>query len=98
MPSVGRNSHVYFLSASCSHNIYLSFQQLPAWNTRCFKNESGKFEIRLASVESGDTGLSCLGEHVITDEDGKERTFTVTRGDYSPLLKLVNENLNLAKV
>ena len=45
---------------------------------------------------SGDTAL--LGSHPFTTDDGKDVVFRVTRGDYSPLMKLLVENLGSAKV
>ncbi|XP_067943549.1 dipeptidyl peptidase 3-like [Watersipora subatra] len=76
---------------------FLTDKKIPCWNTRCLKHADGKYEIRLASVESTKEDLDYLGDYVFTTSDSKEHKFSVTRGDYSELLKLVAENLTLAK-
>lgn len=76
-------------------NDWLKLKKMDAYICRTFKTEvNGKrtYEIKLASVESGD----CSGI-TIPPEDYNGDTFLVTRGDYSPLLALVNSNLALAK-
>ena len=39
-----------------------------------------------------------MESHPFKNEDGKEVTFKITRGDYSPLMKLLADNLAKAKV
>ena len=43
-------------------------------------------------------GDAALGTHEFKNDDGNEVTFRVTRGDYSPLIKLLVDNLAKAKV
>ncbi|XP_046567145.1 LOW QUALITY PROTEIN: dipeptidyl peptidase 3-like [Haliotis rubra] len=89
---------------------FMNKLDLSPYNTRLFKTEDKRtslpvYEIRLASVEttaSGDIpGVKSengLGEHKFTPTDvAGPVTFKVTRGDYSPLLKRVVDNLNEAK-
>ena len=42
--------------------------------------------------------MQLLGTHEFKNDDGSEVTFRVTRGDYSPLMKLLVDNLAKAKV
>ncbi|KAG8186077.1 hypothetical protein JTE90_027071 [Oedothorax gibbosus] len=79
-------------------NKFFKKQNIEAFNSRLFKttDETGRscFEIRLASVLQTD----CKEEKDIlgfNTENG--HNFVVTRGDYSKLLKHVNDNLTLAK-
>ncbi|GBN16562.1 Dipeptidyl peptidase 3 [Araneus ventricosus] len=71
---------------------FLKNKNLEPYNTRLFKtvDEIGRtiYEIRLASVLETDNEEE---KYLLSSE------FVITRGDYSKLLKLVNENLLLAK-
>uniref|UniRef100_H3A2H9 Dipeptidyl peptidase 3 n=1 Tax=Latimeria chalumnae TaxID=7897 RepID=H3A2H9_LATCH len=85
---------------SMSSFVYL-FQRISAYNTRLLKevNAEGKtcYEIRLASVltqanpAEGEADCKCCS----TEFEGA--LFRVTRGDYSPIMEKVVENLQLAK-
>lgn len=76
-------------------NEWLKSKKLEAYICRTFKmveNGRTKYEIKLASIDKGEKyGIT------IPDEEYRGNTFVVTRGDYSPLLSLVNENLEFAK-
>ena len=51
------------------------------------------------TAASGDGDMSILGDHVYQPgATDKEVKFKVTRGDYSPLMNLLCDNLNSAKV
>uniref|UniRef100_A0A6Q2XKX7 Dipeptidyl peptidase 3 n=1 Tax=Esox lucius TaxID=8010 RepID=A0A6Q2XKX7_ESOLU len=82
---------------------FLDSKNLSAYNTRLFKKKSeGKtcYEVRLASaVENGETGTSLDGEGETRcgQYDFEDCVFTVSRGDYAPLMKKVSENLEKAK-
>lgn len=68
---------------------WMKKKQLEPYNTRCFKTEkNGKisYEIRLA-------GVNCCE---IESEDLGEAVYSLTSGDYSPLLKKVVEYLQQA--
>ncbi|XP_067143899.1 dipeptidyl peptidase 3-like isoform X1 [Centruroides vittatus] len=78
---------------------FLKEKNIEAYNSRVFKtvddNGISTYEIRLASVASTedneDSGL--LGQHIING-----CKFVLTRGDYSKLLKRVNDSLQKAKI
>ena len=74
-------------------------QEIPAWNTRCMKHSDGHYEIRLASSETSqqDDTMPCL-QDVTSSATAAEEKFSVTRGDYSSLMKLICDNLTKAKV
>lgn len=76
-------------------NEWMKLKKLEAYNCRTFKTiENGKttFDVKFASVDVGSkTGLT------IEKEDFQGMNFMATRGDYSKLLAIVNENLELAK-
>ncbi|XP_023217150.1 dipeptidyl peptidase 3-like [Centruroides sculpturatus] len=99
----GKGITTYF-SGNCTQDDaeivakFLKQKNIEAYNTRVFKtvdsNGNSVYEIRLASVASTedneDSGI--LGQHTING-----CKFLLTRGDYSNLLKFVNENLQKAK-
>lgn len=76
-------------------NEWLKLKKMDAYICRTFMTEVDghkTYEIKLASVEGGESaGIT------IPPEEYKGNTFTVTRGDYSRVLALVNSNLALAK-
>ncbi|XP_074660218.1 dipeptidyl peptidase 3-like isoform X2 [Tubulanus polymorphus] len=84
-------------------------KNLSAYNTRLFKtvDNAGKpvYEIRLASVDTTDSkqvggyrAVPEIGTYQFTPKHKDEAvTINVVRGDYSPLLKQVVDNLNKAK-
>ena len=79
--------------------VLSQFQDIPAWNIRSFKHEDGHYEMRLASSEKSDSsGLACLGNSEFKAEDGNTYQFSVTCGDYAPLMALTCEYLKKAKV
>ncbi|KAM8940170.1 dipeptidyl peptidase 3 isoform 2-T2 [Pelodytes ibericus] len=105
---LGDDGITTYFSANCTiedaelAQRFLDSKNLSAYNTRLFKtlDEGGrsKYEIRLASVdpdgdatESSDL-LQSLGSFEFEDHE-----IRVTRGDYSPLLLKVRENLEKAK-
>ncbi|KAK7925906.1 hypothetical protein WMY93_008216 [Mugilogobius chulae] len=71
---------------------FLDSKKLSAYNTRLFKKEDGGktcYEVRLASAVKQDCAVngeveSCCGTFCFGDKD-----FTVTRGDYAPLMEKV---------
>lgn len=76
-------------------NVFLKKNNMEAYNSRVFKTtENGKdvYEIKLASVLTG-TDTSFMPSQ--SEINGK--VFKVTRGDYSPLLNIVVEELKKAK-
>lgn len=74
---------------------WLKIKKIIAYNCRTFKTEhDGRitYEIKLASAKEGEKdGIT------IAPEEYKGYTFVVTRGDYSPIIKLINEYLAEAK-
>lgn len=76
-------------------NEWLKLKKIEGYICRTFKTEVGAkklYEIKLASVETSPK------ENITVDaEEYKGSTFKITRGDYSQLLALVNENLVHAK-
>lgn len=85
-----------FTQEDCEYvSEWLKLKKLIAYNCRTFKtvvNGRNTYEIKLASAEQGkQAGIT------IEPEEYKGNTFFVTRGDYSPLLALVNENLKAAQ-
>uniref|UniRef100_A0A2P2HZ51 Dipeptidyl peptidase 3 n=2 Tax=Hirondellea gigas TaxID=1518452 RepID=A0A2P2HZ51_9CRUS len=74
---------------------YMTARNIEGWNTRLIKHEDGSkvvYDIRIASVEKD------AADGITVKEDTFEgQTFTITRGDYSPILKMVNAELALAK-
>ena len=78
---------------------FMDAKHISAYNTRLFKHTSkegaSRFELQIASVDSEPAGEDIsplLGEH--SWEGTKVR---VTCGDYSPLLRRLNENLEKAR-
>jgi len=73
--------------------------KLSPYNTRLFKLADNKYELRLASVETGaynegidDPTLACLGVN-----QHKSCEVNITRGDYCHLMKRVVDSLSKAK-
>lgn len=90
-----------YFSSNCTKedgdkvNEFLKLKKLEAWNCRTFKTETNGeavYEIRLAS--SATTAADGI---TLPPESFEGNSFTITRGDYSEILKLVVENLELAK-
>ncbi|CAL1573218.1 unnamed protein product [Knipowitschia caucasica] len=79
---------------------FLDSKKLSAYNTRLFKKEDGGkicYEVRLASAVKQECAVngeceSCCGTFCFGDKD-----FTVTRGDYAPLMEKVSFNLQQAQ-
>uniref|UniRef100_A0A2C9KUM4 dipeptidyl-peptidase III n=1 Tax=Biomphalaria glabrata TaxID=6526 RepID=A0A2C9KUM4_BIOGL len=95
-----------YYSANCDEvdakiaQEFLDAKEISPYNTRLFKNKNPgtgeiEYEVRLASVESSNADLPgyVFGEtSFVPKELGRELKFTVTRGDYSPLIaQVVNE-------
>uniref|UniRef100_A0A8C6TME1 Dipeptidyl peptidase 3 n=1 Tax=Neogobius melanostomus TaxID=47308 RepID=A0A8C6TME1_9GOBI len=73
---------------------FLDSKKLSAYNTRLFKKENGGktcYEVRLASAVKQECE-SCCGTFCFGDKD-----FTVTRGDYAPLMEKVCSSLQQAQ-
>jgi len=85
-----------YFSANCTEadaeltNAFLDSIGLSAYNTRLFKSNDGDYTVRLASAARPPTTEAGLDEqkqknvHVY-----KGKTFTITVGDYAPLMKRV---------
>lgn len=74
---------------------WMKSKQIYGINCRTFKTETdghSTYDIKLASVE-------CGKKHGITmpPEEFEGNTFTVTRGDFSNILAIINSKLGLAK-
>ncbi|KAM6435039.1 dipeptidyl peptidase 3 isoform 1-T1 [Liasis olivaceus] len=105
----GEGVSTYF-SANCSMEDaklaqkFLDSQNLSAYNTRLFKTEEGEkinYQVRLASVL---LDVPVFSEPQLDEMMAKKKyfqfdgcTFTVTRGDYAPILQRVVENLRKAQ-
>lgn len=80
---------------SDSVNEWLKLKKIEGYICRTFKtvnNGQSTFDIRLASTETGPKeGIT------YESEEYKGNLFQVSRGDYTGLLKLVNNNLLIAK-
>lgn len=76
-------------------NKWTKTKNIECYNSRCFKtteNNTTVYDIKLASIEEGSQeGIT------IPEESFEGCKFRVTRGDYSGLLKLVNEDLKSAQ-
>lgn len=74
------------------------FQHLDAYNTRAFKDaNTGEYVIRFAS-SLGNNDMeerAYLGKNMHLTEG--QHKFRLERGDYSPIMKLLNKHLELAK-
>ena len=80
-------TEIIFLPKHCR---YFKEKQMEGYINRAFKTVNGgkvTYEIRNAGVNVGAVGT----------EEFEGATFNVTTGDYSPLMKLVCENLEKAK-
>lgn len=76
-------------------NEWMKLKKMEGYICRTFKSIDGgvtTYDIKLASVNGGDSS-----NITIAPEQYKGCTFKVTRGDYSKLLKLVNESLAVAQ-
>lgn len=95
-----KGTTTYFSSNCTSEDAdiisrYFKSIQMEGYNNRVIKTEENgvtKYEIRLASVETGS-----MDGITREPEPFEGYQFCVTRGDYSPLLKLVVEELQKAK-
>jgi dipeptidyl-peptidase-3 len=70
------------------------FQKIDAWNTRVFKSsDNSVYEIRFASILSETDPKS--GEYLKNKEKDElnDRKFVLSRGDYSPILNILNKYL-----
>ncbi|XP_063801162.1 dipeptidyl peptidase 3 [Pseudophryne corroboree] len=81
---------------------FLDTKNLSAYNTRLFKTQDeggrAKYEVRLASVSKEGTAADSSDlSHSLGPFDFEGHEILVTRGDYSPLLLRVRENLEKAK-
>uniref|UniRef100_A0A8D2JE35 Dipeptidyl peptidase 3 n=1 Tax=Varanus komodoensis TaxID=61221 RepID=A0A8D2JE35_VARKO len=101
----GEGISTYF-SANCGMEDakqaqdFLDSQNISAYNTRLFKTEvNGKmsYEVRLASVLVDDSQLDTEMTSKVKCFPFGSCVFTVTLGDYSPLLQRVVENLQKAQ-
>ncbi|XP_063699162.1 dipeptidyl peptidase 3-like isoform X2 [Culicoides brevitarsis] len=75
---------------------FLKAKKLELWNARTFKtvkDGSNVYEIRFASFLTDNTDDAVTR----SEEEFKGNIFKLTRGDYSPLMKLVINNLEKAK-
>lgn len=89
-----------YFSGNCSQedadlvDEFLKSKKLEGWNCRTFKTDSDDrvlYDIKLASAIEGS------GDVTLDEEEFKGKFFKVTRGDYSEILKLVIDNLEIAK-
>ncbi|XP_042296673.1 dipeptidyl peptidase 3 [Sceloporus undulatus] len=101
----GQGVSTYF-SSNCSMEDaklaqdFLDSQNISAYNTRLFKTKvNGKvsYEVRLASVCSDDSQLDADMASKMKCFQFGGCPFSVTRGDYAPLLQKVVENLQKAQ-
>ncbi|CAG9785198.1 unnamed protein product [Diatraea saccharalis] len=91
-----------YFSSNCTEtdsnlvNDWMKTKRIEAYICRTFKTVADDglplYTIHLASVETGPKAPLTMEK-----EKYKDAYFQMTRGDYSPLLKLVNENLEMAK-
>ncbi|XP_044125836.1 dipeptidyl peptidase 3 isoform X3 [Bufo gargarizans] len=82
---------------------FLDSKSLSAYNTRLFKTQDkgdkAKYEVRLASVSKGGSADATSDlSNLLGQFEFEGHAIEVTRGDYSPLLLRVRENLEKAKV
>ncbi|XP_046646528.1 dipeptidyl peptidase 3-like isoform X1 [Daphnia pulicaria] len=98
---LGDKGTTTYFSSNCTSedadivNRYFKSIQMEGYNNRVIKTEANgvaHYEIRLASVETGP-----MAGITREPESFEGHQFSVTRGDYSPLLKLVVEELQKAK-
>lgn len=76
-------------------NEWMKMKKMEGYICRTFKTINGgvtTYDIKLASVNDGE-----LSGVTIAPEQYKGCTFKSTRGDYSKLLRLVNDNLRVAQ-
>lgn len=95
------NGITTYFSENCSKEDsdrvteWLQVKKITAYNSRAFKieiNGTITYDIKLASSELGDKdGIT------LPPEEYRGFTFVVSRGDYAPILKLVNQYLSEAK-
>lgn len=74
------------------------FQHLDAYNTRAFKDaNTGEYVIRFASsLGNNDMEERAYLGKIMHLTEGQHK-FRLERGDYSPIMKLLNKHLELAK-
>ncbi|XP_060070560.1 dipeptidyl peptidase 3-like [Ylistrum balloti] len=109
---LGEKGTTSYFSANCDLDDakiaqeFLTAKDLSPYNTRLFKTTQGgktSYEVRLASVATDDGPIKgcqegILGSHEFTPTSTSQPCmFRVTRGDYSPLMSLVAENLKKAQ-
>ncbi|KAK2192933.1 hypothetical protein NP493_20g08016 [Ridgeia piscesae] len=107
---LGKEGTTTYFSSNCNladakaAQEFMTAKNLSAYNTRLFKSEENgnvTYEICLAAVKNSDSGsgdLPDLGVHQFTLKGSSQPvTFKVTRGDYSPLMQHLAENLAKAK-
>jgi len=100
---IGEGVSTYYSSNISKADIslvqdFMKEQNISPYNTRLFKTENEKLELRLASLALSEKVDSQDSTHCLLKEyTYKDRSITITRGDYSGILKRVIEHLKLAK-
>ncbi|KAG8437876.1 hypothetical protein GDO86_008539 [Hymenochirus boettgeri] len=105
---LGTNGITTYFSANCTMDDaelaqrFLDSKKISAYNTRLFKTlkDDGRsqYEVRLASVSKEGCGSESNDlSQILGSFEFEGHEIQVTRGDYSPLLLRVRENLEKAK-